>query len=163
MKQTMLIERLRPAFGRVLDETGSSLVEFALSFLVLMAMIFGIIQVGMIFYAFNFVAEASREAARYASVRGSACTGFSDCGIGPTDGTAVTNFVTGMAYPGINPSSLVLKVSTSWPGSTVANPPNNSPGNPVIVKVSYHVPIIVPLIPQNSFWLSSTSQMWITQ
>lgn len=54
----------------VFHEEGASLVEMALSASVLFVMLFGIIEVCMGLYAYNFVSEAAREATRYAVVRG---------------------------------------------------------------------------------------------
>ena len=56
------------------SEEGSSLVEFALIFLVLMTMMLGIIDFCRAAYAYHFVSNAAREATRYAAVRGSTCT-----------------------------------------------------------------------------------------
>jgi Flp pilus assembly protein TadG len=47
---------------------GQSLVEFALVLLPLLMLLIGIIDVGRAIYGFNTVANASREAARYAIV-----------------------------------------------------------------------------------------------
>ncbi len=47
---------------------GQSLVEFALVLLPLLMLLVGIIDVGRAIYGFNTVANASREAARYAIV-----------------------------------------------------------------------------------------------
>lgn len=53
-----------------IDEEGATLVEIALSASVLFVMLFGIIEVCMALYSYNFVSEAAREATRYAVVRG---------------------------------------------------------------------------------------------
>jgi Flp pilus assembly protein TadG len=54
-----------------IDETGSSLVEFALSSTVLLMAIFGVLDCSCALYADHYVANAAREATRYAMVRGS--------------------------------------------------------------------------------------------
>ena len=46
------------------DEEGSNLVEFALIFLVMMAMILGIIDFCRVAYSYHFVSKAAREATR---------------------------------------------------------------------------------------------------
>jgi Flp pilus assembly protein TadG len=54
------------------ERRGQSLVEFALVLLPLLMLLIGIIDVGRAIYGFNTVANASREAARYAIVDQSA-------------------------------------------------------------------------------------------
>src|SRR5215469_8508548 len=48
---------------------GATLVETAMVSAILFALLFGLIQIGYAFYTYNFVSDAAREAARYASVR----------------------------------------------------------------------------------------------
>ena len=144
--------------GRIRNEEGQNLVEFALVFTVLSSVLLGIIWAGWALYIYNFVSEAAREATRYASVRGTACTGFSDCNI---DSTGLTTFVQNMGYPAINMSG--VSVTGSWPCASTANPPCNSPGNPVIVTVSYQFSFAIPFATTNTLNLSSTSQMYISQ
>ena len=136
---------------RALAEEGSSLVEFAFSFMILSMMLFGIMELGLCFYTFNFVCETAREATRYASVRGSACTGFGDCGITQTQ---LATYVKNLGYPGIDPNALT--VTTTWASG-------NSPGSPVLVTVSYQFPLAVPFLFKNTWTLTSTSQMVISQ
>jgi Flp pilus assembly protein TadG len=63
----------------VQNEEGSALVEFALSSVVLFMTLFGLMASCTALYSYLFVAEAAREASRYAIVRGDSCTGLSDC------------------------------------------------------------------------------------
>ena len=58
------------------NSDGQTLVETAVSLTILFSMVFGLINVGMALYSYNFVAESEREGSRYAMVRGS-------CGISP--------------------------------------------------------------------------------
>src|ERR1035438_10214307 len=93
----------------VLTETGSTLVEVALSSAVLLSVIFGIMQVCLALYTYAFISEASREATRYAVVRGArSCTVapvFPNCNLNPTSaGNPIQTYVTGLGYPGLNPS-----------------------------------------------------------
>jgi len=156
-----LVRSVRTALarsGRIRNEEGQNLVEFALTFMILSSILFGIIWFGWALYVYNFVSEAAREATRYASVRGTACTGFSDCNI---DSTGLTTFVQNMGYPAINMTGVA--VTGSWPCASTANPPCNSPGNPVIVTVSYQFPLAIPFVQSQTLNLSSTSQMYISQ
>lgn len=166
---------------KMLREDGATIVEMALTSLVLVAMIFGIIEMCTCLYAYNYVAEASREATRYAMIRGSeSCTISStmpNCNLGPTNGgsTAVQTFVQGLGYPYSNG----LSATAAWfspsgsPGNTWTTActtatdsggnPCNQPGNAVQVTVTYTFPIAVPLIGVHSINLSSTSQMMISE
>jgi len=137
---------------RVRAEEGSAIVEFAFSFMILCTMLFGIMEMALCFYTFNFVAETARDATRYASVRGSKCLGFSDCP-NITQGQ-LTTYVTNLAYPGIDPNALNVTLST---------PSGSSPGNPVQVTVSYQFPLAVPFLFRNTWTLTATSQMVISQ
>lgn len=166
---------------KMVREDGATLVEMALTSLVLVAMIFGIIEMCTCMYAYNYVAEASREATRYAMIRGSnSCTissTFPNCNLGPTNGgsTAVQSFVQGLGYP----YSGGLSATAAWfspsgaPGNTWTTActtatdangnPCNQPGNAVQVTVTYSFPISVPLVGVQSINLSSTSQMMISE
>jgi Flp pilus assembly protein TadG len=138
---------------RARADEGASIVEFAFSFMILCIMLFGIMDMALCFYTYNFVAETAREATRYASVRGSACTGFSDCAITQTQLAA---YVQNRGYPGINPTALTVT-------ATVVSGGNNKPGNPVTVTVSYQFPMAVPFLQKKTWTLTSTSQMVISQ
>jgi len=138
---------------RIQDEQGASLVEFALCSSILFMTLFGIFALCGALYSYVFVAEAARDASRYALVRGSACTGFSDCGITSAQlNTHVKNF----AYPGINMSNVTA--SAAWPVS-------KDPGNLVIVTVTYNFPLNIPFWPKSGsmMHMSSSSQMTISQ
>ncbi len=162
-------------------EQGSSLVEFALIFLVMMAMMLGIIDFCRAAYAYHFVSNAAREATRYAAVRGSTCTGDGSCA---NDGnctnyatvTCVPTYVDSIAPPGIDASSTgcggsaCLTTTASW--TPLANSPavcsttNNAPGCTVKVIVSYNFNFIFPLVYRafsstGTLTLSSTSEMII--
>lgn len=138
---------------RFRDDEGAALVEFALSSVVLFMTMFGLMAVCTVLYSYVFVAEAAREASRYALVRGSACTGFSDCVITPAQ---VNTYVKGLSYPGINPGNLT---------ATTTFTPDNKPGSVVAVTVSYNTTLNIPFWPKSgkALQLSSTSQMVISQ
>jgi Flp pilus assembly protein TadG len=162
-------------------EEGSSLVEFALIFLVMMAMMLGIIDYCRAAYTYHFVSNAAREATRYAAVRGSTCAGDGSC---TNDGnctnyatvTCVPTYVDSIAPPGIDTSSTgcggsaCLTTTASW--TPLANSPavcsttNNAPGCTVKVIVSYNFNFIFPLVYRafsstGTLTLSSASEMII--
>lgn len=137
------------------NEDGSTLVEFGLSSAVLFMSMFGVFALCGALYSYVFVADAARQASRYAIVRGSSCVGFTDCNINTS--APVNAYVKKMNYPGINPSN--LSATASWPSGT------NGPGDPVKVTVNYTLPLSIPFWPQSGsiLHLSSTSQMIISQ
>jgi Flp pilus assembly protein TadG len=152
------MRRLSRTLRRLKQEEGATLVEFGLSCAVLFMTLFGIFELSNALYAYNFVADAAHEATRYALVRGSACTGLTDCNINSS--TALQTYVRGLGYPGIDPNNLTA--AATWSGS---NTPSNAPGNTVSVTVTYTYPLNIPFWPQSGtiLHLSNTSQMTISQ
>lgn len=113
---------------RKLNERGAVAAEFALLLPVLLTILFGIIEFGMIMYGREVVTNASREGARAGIVQR----------IPPlTAGeitTVATNYLTGT---GINPSDVVIAVPASGGGT----------GTPVTVTATYSYPWLIPYIP----------------
>jgi len=140
------------------DEQGSTIVEFGVCSAVLFMSLFGVIGLCGALYSYVFVSEAARDAARYALVRGSECTGFSDCGI---TSAQLNTYVKTLAHPGLNTNNLTA--AASWSGSV--NPTFNGPGNVVTVTVNYNFPLNIPFWPKSgsTIHLSSSSQMVISQ
>lgn len=62
------------------SQTGALLVEFALSIIILLFTVFWMVEMMLMIYTYNVMADAAKEGVRYASVRGS----YSGIGIGPT-------------------------------------------------------------------------------
>jgi Flp pilus assembly protein TadG len=145
-------------------EVGSSMVEFAVASVILFTLVFGVIAICLALYSYNVTAEAAREATRYAIVRGSACTTFSDCNI---DQPGLQTYVQSLGFPGINPSSLTVTASATSPATgTTCTPtltPCNKPGNLVKVTVQYTFPLVIPFVPSRILTMSSTSAMYISQ
>jgi Flp pilus assembly protein TadG len=141
--------------GRVpRDESGSALVEFALTSVILFTLVFGVIAICLALYSYNVTAEAAREATRYAIVRGSACTTFATAC--PATATDIKTHVQNLGFPGITPTSLSVTADCCWPT-------NNNPGSPVKVTVQYTFPLVIPFVPRRILTMSSTSQMVISQ
>jgi Flp pilus assembly protein TadG len=150
-------------------ERGQSIVEAVLCMLVLLIILFGIIQASLAVYSYHYIAEAAREGARYAVVRGSACTGFgSAC---PASATDIQNYVKNLGFPGIDNRAAAMTVTvTCGPGGSNPAPPagacsagNNDPGDIVKVAITYHFPLAVPFLPANNITMNSASQMTISQ
>ncbi len=142
---------------RFRNEEGSTLVEFALCSAVLFMSLFGVFGLCGALYTYNFVAEAAREATRYALVRGSACTGFADCNMTPAQ---INSLVQHLGYPGLNASNMAA--TATWSG---VNVPANAPGNTVTVTVTYNFPLTIPFWPGSGSIIqhSSKSSMVISQ
>ena len=134
-------------------EEGATLLEFAVSSAVLFLFLFGIFAFCAALYSYNFVSDAAREASRYAMVRGSSCTGFSDCSI---TSAQVQSYVRALGYPGINTSNLTASRTFSASGV---------PGSTVTVTVTYNFTPLIPFWSQSgkALQMSSSSQMVISQ
>src|ERR1019366_8478508 len=70
---SIFVGRLARRFASLRGECGSSLVEYAVVFSLLITMLLGIADFSRALYSFHFVSNAAREATRYAAVRGSTC------------------------------------------------------------------------------------------
>ena len=149
-------------------ESGSAMVEFALSAVALLTVSIGILAVSLASYSYSFVSSAARDATRYAIVLGSTlktdCTapGYATCVAQPDD---IAEYVQQEAFPGIDPSNIV--VSATWLNADGTACGTNDtckvPGNFVNVKVSYPYVLTVPFMPTETMNISATSQMVIAQ
>lgn len=165
------IRRLAAALG----EEGGSLVEMALSCLILIPILFGMIQLCIGLYCFHFAADGAREATRWAIVRGATCNanfgaGYCSPSSGKTNGADandIAQYVNGLGYP----FSGDVTTTTQWCVSSGATPAtwtcstteNNAVGNQVQVTVTYTYPLVIPFLPKNTLNVSSVSSMTIVQ
>ena len=153
------------------EDLGVNLVEFALSISIVLAAIFGVLYFSMALYADHFVANAAKDATRYAMVRGSSWNGTTcattssfSCTATSTD---VTNYVDSTVTPGLTTSNLT--VNTSWPGTDPTGDTcdttngKNSPYCTVTVSVSYSFDWPLPFLPPNTLALTSKSTVAITE
>lgn len=153
-------------------EDGSEIIEFALSAGVFLAFVIGFMELCMVLFMVNSVAEASRQGARWASVRG-------------TTSSVTTNGTTFCANPNISGcpaqvSGIQTYVDT-LPGMSAANTTvtvdwcnadgvtscstsesNAAPGNIVKVKVTYKF-ASVPYVTKSAINLTSTAEKVIWQ
>ncbi len=155
----------------VREESGSELVEFSFSAILLLTVIFGIAGCALALYAYHYCAQMAREATRYAAVRGATWTGI-PCATTATYSCAATASNVASYVVSITPngfSAANLSVVTTWPGTTAtgaicsATHVNNSPGCIVSVQVSYAFSYAMPFLPQTPLNLSSTSRVTITE
>ncbi|MGH7229998.1 MAG: TadE/TadG family type IV pilus assembly protein [Nitrospiraceae bacterium] len=107
------------------DERGAAAVEFAILLPVLMLILFGIIEFGLIMYSREVITNASREGARAGIVQATAK---------PTTGqiqAVVTNYLTGT---GVDPNAVTINVA----GAGLTAP------NTLQVTVNYPYNFFVP-------------------
>jgi len=118
---------------------GQAQVEFVLSILFLLLLIFGIFELIMLLYTYNVVADSAKEGVRYAIVLGSDSTngtttsGSSSCSGSPT---GVYGRVCNYAATCFHDIS-GMTVTVSYPDGGTSGNPVNAPTNRVQVTVSY--------------------------
>jgi Flp pilus assembly protein TadG len=156
------------------DEEGQSIVETAMSLIILLTFVFGVWEVCLAVYSYHFISEAAREGTRYAIVRGATAGAGACAAPGPPTCIAqggantgdIATYVKYLGFPGINPGRMA--VNTSWAGyptGTTCAPSLscNNPGNLVTVQVQYSFPLTVPFVPAHTFTMQSQSAMIIAQ
>lgn len=144
----------RAALDFLAQEDGQSLVEFSLTFVVLMALIFVLLQSCLAFYTFEMISEAAREGTRYAAVHGATCVtaGGSSC---TATAASVNSYVSGLGWPNIGGGSVTP--STTYPNG------NENVGSQVQVQITYKFPLSLLYVHPTSITLTSTSNMVILQ
>jgi hypothetical protein len=166
---------------------GQSLVEFALVLPIFLAILIGMVDIGRAVWANNAVANAAREAARWAVVHGG--TPDNECPAGPpvTTGQYKTRVVTpstscphpspsregirevarSFAIAGGTPKTIEVCYGIDCSGDTDGLgsdglPATNVRGTPVTVRVTSQVPMIVPqLVGISQIPVSATSTMLV--
>jgi len=141
-------------------DRGSAIIEFAISAVVLLTVLFGIIDVGRALYAYDWLSHSARAATRWAMVRGNECSQL------PVGCPAVANDVNsyvkntngnGLDTTGIDTSQLTVTMHC-YVGGTVASPPPCVPRTWVNVSLAYHFQFLSPLIPLPAWDMHSSSQ-----
>ncbi len=120
------------------NELGQSLVEFALSLVIILTLLAGVVELGRVFFAYIIIRDAAQEGAVYGSiapksdltaleneVEARVITAFTD----PTDSSNVP----------LNISK--INVQTIIFGSSCA-----APGNGIEVRVEYSLPVTMPFL-----------------
>lgn len=155
---------------RCRSQRGAAIVEYAFGVVIFMSLALGISAFGHALYAYHFVNNIAKEAARWSAVNGytcdsirgdNSCNGTAPMNNGPAQLADVDNFVKNHAPNGID----ISKISTSGCGikgtSTCADSTPqacitgnanfvaiNNPGCTVQVKVAYALTFIFPLLPK---------------
>lgn len=131
---------------RRMRERGSVMIETALSLLVFLMILFGIMDYGRALFAYNFVSFAAGQGARYAMVRGSSSST-------PATATTVQDYVRNQA---VALDKNAITVATTWA-------PDNKPGSTVQVAVTYSFQPVVPFLPSSAMVFKNTTKMTITR
>jgi hypothetical protein len=172
--------RLQHLLAVLRRNDGSSIVELQVSFGILAAFLFGMCQISVAMYAYQFTSDAARQATRWAMVRGNSChtntPNLSTCSqVGGATAAQIQTYVQTLNYPAIRTASVRAvtvwcQASTSNPSSTNAtswtscsSTTSNAPGNLVKVTVTYPLSFQIPFSRNMSLTVGSTSQMVITQ
>jgi Flp pilus assembly protein TadG len=171
---------MRKLFRLAREERGSALVEFAMTALILMLLLFGVLEWMYAMYAYHFTTYAAQQGTRFAMVRGytwsknattscstSAPPNFTmpyDCTASSTD---IQNYVQSLANGGINPSNVTINTTNSyvWPGTTpdgATCAQINGQGCLVKVTVSYSFSFL-PFLKVSSLPIAATSEKVIMQ
>lgn len=164
-------------------DRGQAIVEFALVLPLFLLILIGMVDVGRAIWANNSVANAAREAARYAIVHGG--TKSNPCPVGPpvttgSNKTVIPSASTSCPYPspskqGIKDAATAYAVAAGFPvsvqvcygascsGDTDISGATNARGTPVTVTVFGQVPMLVPkLVGVNQIDVDATSTMLVS-
>lgn len=157
--------RIVVCLHRLRRDEGSSLVEFALTTVVLVGLLFGVMQLCLAFYNYEVVNEYARAGARYAIVHGSNCAYPSGSSCYNDSSSNLQTVVQNFGYPGINPGNLTVTATTGIaPGQTSCLTAGcKGTGDQITVKVAYSYKLPIPFIPAKSWTMSSSSTMIISQ
>ncbi len=136
-----ILTRLWPFLS---DTRGVAVVEFAFIAPILMMLSLGILDVGRAMHALNTMEYTAKEAARYASVRGSASAS-------PASTYDIAKFVKNGA---IGLDAKRMSVQVSWA-------PNNSPGSAVVVAIAYDFNSMLAGIFKSDPWRFNTGSTFI--
>jgi len=137
---------MRSSVRRFVDaQSGQTIVEFALSALLFFTLLFGTIELGMLIWRYNMVANLAQEGARWASVRGSTSSI-------PASNSDVQTHVQGRAGG--------MMVTATTP---LGAPSALQPGQTLSVQVQTTVAPLTQLVPHGTLTLSSTASMVIAR
>ena len=149
---------------RARRQRGAAIVEQAFVLPVLLALMFGAIDMSRALYTYHYVSYIARDATRWASVRSNSSSNGSSVG-------QVQNYVSNVTGMGLDSAQITsttnyiapVNVTPLCPGGLTSSNSNNKPGCIVQVTVNYNFRFVAPLIPGGGFTMSSESQMLITQ
>ena len=148
------------------QQSGQTLIEFAISLGVLLTAVFTLIELCLVFYTWSTISECAREGTRYAIVRGSTCITAGTSGAGASctaTASSINTYVSSLGYPNVGGGTMTVNTTYSSDGTTFTTTGNNSPNNMVRVQITYPFPVKLPFVPRNALILKAQSQMTIIQ
>lgn len=170
MKRLEIIRSFRCAEG------GDTLIEFAISAVITVSLLLGVMDLSRAVYTYHFISSAAELGARFAEVHGSgwpsACSSSSGTSYSvPLGCTAsksdVQAYVQSLTPPAINKANLT--VTPQWLGkdingsTTICGTTSNKAGCLVQVNVSYQFTYMIPFVPTAAQTLTATAQAVITE
>lgn len=154
-RHVSVLNPLRLARGRDRSR-GQSLAEFALVFPILMLIIGGIIQFGVIFWGQNTLNQVVRDTGRWAATQTDCDTAAGEAAIEATaNAIAAQSSLVGFSANSIT----AAEVTVDWRAEPVADPClplDNQDEAWVSIKIEHDVPIFFPWVPGNGHLSSST-------
>lgn len=121
-----------------MKEKGQSLVEFALSFVVLMFLLSGLVEFGIIFFQYVQLRDAAQEGALYGSI----C----DCGVADIEYRALNSSSSPIKLA-LDPS-VYVEVTVSDVAGVAKGVDTACEGDGLSVRVSYLHKIFMPFLPK---------------
>jgi Flp pilus assembly protein TadG len=117
----LVLNSLRQARIVLRQESGAAAIETALTYMMLMTCVLGIIECCMMVYGYSVYADAARVGVRYAVFHGSYSSNSSGPGCTDTTGANVASAVTAYASQFTDPASAPT-VSVNYPDSSCTAP-----------------------------------------
>ena len=145
---------IRNEQSRCHRQEGQAIVEMAITFPLVAAFLFTMIEICLAFYSFCMISERAREGTRYGIVRGATCVTSSSASC-TASVSSINSFVAQLAYPNLGNGTITP--TTTFPDG------NQNPGSRIQIKVSYVFPVNLPFVQKNSISMASTSVMYIVQ
>jgi Flp pilus assembly protein TadG len=128
-------------------ESGAAMVEFSIVALLFLTVLFGLIEIGRVFFTYTTIVTAARAAARYAVVNGATSSSPS----GPAnDPPNVVTVVTNLTTIGGLVTANIQTPMVTYPDGT------NTIGSRVKVTVAYPYTSLVSVMPLNVTLTSTT-------
>jgi Flp pilus assembly protein TadG len=142
------------------DERGQAQVEFILTALPLLLLIFGIFEMIMLLYTYNVLADSAKEGVRYAIVHGAdSATPSTGSGCSTSAATNVISAVQSYAKLSFhNVSSMTVDVCYPDGNTSSASDPPNEAQNRVRVTVSYPYAPFLGLKWEKGFTISAAAE-----
>lgn len=145
-------------------DSGQSMVEFALILPILIAFIFGIVELGILFSVYIGMTNSAREAARAGSVYqygGTPFTENSPANIKTVDDlrlTYLSQVITNTINPLVNPTTALTRTVTYTPTAPLT--PYRT-GDTVVVQLEHDHPLFFGLFGRQKITIKATSAMRI--